>query len=1114
MKKLSNVLDSIISALVKEQTVIDKFNLRVSPCSVASTIEEYCADVQYDGLIAYLYEENKRALGLCLPTEYIDRKKDSLTEQGKSALKHEVLSRLRKDLSLRTTPCFFSNEPKKTQTIRPKSSKPKALTKEDWATYIESIVSAYYEGQEEDLIDEDYARKKHPQAWPSISTMKQICEKQLDEIIRTGMQVCCIRESIRQKNVTVDDDYYPILRRSLSESMTKHIYAAKAMIDIFAFDWQWIEDKCRIYQRRDILAVVQRTKDEIQTVRSMYNYLEKKGCKEVALESCSTKPEKKMEQPSAEQKGLMNRSLAKEMLRISLGATRSTRPSALLEHTDNLVKLVQTTCVKVEEMLVLHELKIGTGYFLHFTPVAQMKVWRSIDRSVDYEEAMLESCSGKTDRRAKQSKVEQNVRSIKSPLHEFLENVSSEDRRVIQESARDNVKGIGLDKIAVSKELEKELVENKMNVAQKLDAIIEKKERAQQRTKDGIFAEKKKIFCEREKEITLLEGHVKLLKHCKKNLKPNKKSRVEEMNLRKVKSIISKMCGIMEQSDSMALFMKDSAKQKIEEAMVAQAVSTFLFSQDIYDQAVRFMQAYKKESPENASVIDYMMVAPGGLKILGEAELKGEIQKDIATKREDAVQIIDNVLDEKDHNLKKLKTTAKIEKLEETNRKLGSELQEAKKRKDAILEALVENQRIKKNKYKHAQLSDPKQLDRLTGPIFKSGALNIHQKEMAPISWMNGYKKTLEAISLIIDAELTPFAEKIEHHQALGQAIVHQLFSNIGANNACIYIGYDHAIMHIFIQIARKIKGGASSDQDLKDSANTLRENRDKVSLIGFLTNLGRVIDADDKSSREQKKEIKKFLSQWKEIISDLQGKRGKARHFREVCFSNYDISKLAKELQWLRCQKKLFTFLNPCEDLCHTSKKPLDTTMDDLELNKRTMRSKRVCAPTPPSQRLRKRAVYDEGSLMDLQHGASIEEDEHNRQSDKENRGEDPASQPGLPTTLRHRFGDGHYDKTGLLGPVLTSHALRFLPGSPSSPSPVRKFTAGSPLPLRERTIDSSLNSPIFFFADLSPKTRAGMTRPKASRESSLESEDFQAEKNRLYDMEVASKSSPFMAI
>ena len=303
------------------------------------------------------------------------------------------------------------------------------------------------------------------------------------------------------------------------------------------------------------------------------------------------------------------------------------------------------------------------------------------------------------------------------------------------------------------------------------------------------------------------------------------------MNLRKVKSIISKMSGIMEQSDSMALFMKDSAKQKIEEAMVAQAVSTFLFSQDIYDQAVRFMQAYKKESPE-------------------------------------------------------------------------------------------------------------------------------------------------------------------------------------------------------------------------------------------------------------------------------------------EVCFSNYDISKLAKELQWLRCQKKLFTFLNPCEDLCHTSQNALDTTMDDLELNKRTMRSKRVCAPTPPSQRLRKRAVYDEGSLMDLQHGASIEEDEHNRQSDKENRGEDPASQPGLPTTLRHRFGDGHYDKTGLLGPVLTSHALRFLPGSPSSPPPVRKFTAGSPLPLRERTIDSSLNSPIFFFADLSPKTRAGMTRPKASRESSLESEDFQAEKNRLYDMEVASKSSPFMAI
>ena len=153
-----------------------------------------------------------------------------------------------------------------------------------------------------------------------------------------------------------------------------------------------------------------------------------------------------------------------------------------------------------------------------------MKVWRSIDRSVDYEEAMLESCSGKTDRRAKQSKVEQNVRSIKSPLHEFLENISSEDRRVIQESARDNVKGIGLARIEVSEEFEKELVENKMNVAQKLDAIIEKKERAQQRTKDGIFAEKKKIFCEREKEITLLEGHVKLLKHCKKNLKPNKKA--------------------------------------------------------------------------------------------------------------------------------------------------------------------------------------------------------------------------------------------------------------------------------------------------------------------------------------------------------------------------------------------------------------------------------------------------------------------------------------------------------------------------------------------------------------------------------------------------------------
>ena len=38
MKKLSTVLDSIISALVKEQTVIDKFNLRVSPCSVASTV--------------------------------------------------------------------------------------------------------------------------------------------------------------------------------------------------------------------------------------------------------------------------------------------------------------------------------------------------------------------------------------------------------------------------------------------------------------------------------------------------------------------------------------------------------------------------------------------------------------------------------------------------------------------------------------------------------------------------------------------------------------------------------------------------------------------------------------------------------------------------------------------------------------------------------------------------------------------------------------------------------------------------------------------------------------------------------------------------------------------
>lgn len=1035
-KSLYQVLKSVIKQ--KDPAVQLVLNARKSPRSVPFFEDSF--DHDYQDLINHLYKKHKEKLNpllspaVTLP-EIIKIIKPIVISIIDGFQKNSLLHPQDQENAFLLSPTLSINEserdnqlaipdtPKKTKKLNQQTT----VTKDYLTDYLHSVVSKHYTaGKQMDILLVDADRTENPNApWPSDGIIDDICKNDIEEIKR---RMVLINPRLQEKlrNCHSDQEAFPLFRCDLGAVLTQYIQSAKSITKMFKFDWSIIEAKCRMYNRLDILKLIGKTKAQVHIVKSYYesamcakqiesvkrksiqrsvnSLLEKEaGSALIPKESrdritqimslCHRRTAHDLKIPATESHPLHESQL---MLQVALDLKKD-RPksSSILEDTRFLIHLMLTTCVKLEEMIVHDELQIGAGYFFKFSPESQMKAWREIALSCTIPE---------------------------SPGLDDMVSVSPHVLPVIRQLAHSNAEIIGAKLMRPSEKIIQQHRFDKIWIKMKYALLV----RAKSLKKDQETVKQRHLTAD---DAERQKKEIKALGKCISTLNYRKTVDSTNFSAKAVGLLINKMASIDLTKEVTDQLMPQKS-EKIITLMKRKVLSTY----GNHEKVMKFIQKYRekilaeikeqKADSQNISKlrhIDFIISALMEIQAKGtHAPKEGRLPiknrwYSMAHQVLDRAKIIDII-----NAIITMRRTPKNSDLEEIQQKikrLAGEIAYLKERSKFEISRLSEMHLSELQMDRENKFNDEK---KLRSPYLKAGQTGFSQKSLSVISWKVGYTKTLKAVQkLILDNGISTYSTNIVVYGNLGQAIVHQLFTDLGAYNAHMYLAYDKAIMKIFLLIARKtitLKFDKNQNTRLKILAKEFIKNTNNDSLVDFLSALGS--EMLNESFKSHKNDILEFLTAWINIIDNMRKKRARARHFKEICFESYDLSKLSALLQWASSQKDALHFMPPLGNFCT----PFQQT---------SRVAQRTIPLSPPSFPIRRRAISDPNSQGEALLNASIIEDKHNRISAKQ--GIDPANCSGFNSrkTMRHRIiCDGAHDQGGFpRNATLMNTAIKSLP-------------------------------------------------------------------------------------